>query len=1078
MRKIIIFLTLSILTAITCNSQTIQQADSLHERGKVLLGENKIAEGKECTRQAMEIRKKLLGEVNEDYITSLNNYALAIGMEENYAEAIRLQTQVLKLCDKLKTPHKNLGIYTMNLGRFYLITEDYANASKYLDKALPLVEKHSEIYEKMLEWLGLCYTELNDKKNLERIMALVEEHNQHELTLPCDKPDCMIERAQYYAATGETAKAKEHFMKVFKMTMDNATKVKAYDAYATFLFENQEYVSAAENKMVAANAQKSIDGVSEAYAKLLYSSSVYSYLGKQYQQAIDNYLIVVDYYQKIDIAAARSNEAKCWKGIANAYMGLKQYDKAKEYYQRVVAYYEQYDRNSDDYPKALIRLATAEKFNKEYDSSVEHHRQAMAIFEQRGMSEEYADAANSLKLCYAYAGKAMPKEEQQAIDEKQAEAAKAAQTAKLNAIVKEETENLEITRQYLGQLAYARSLNTIAGCYALMDKTPSAIDYYKQYMSNIREAVRNEFGTQSVEERMTTWNHESQSLKEMIEVLLESHGDEKMQQDIGELAYDAALLSKGILLKSSIEFEKVLQESENPELMEQYRQIRTNGTEIDRLRRTASTEAELERIVELMRENQTLQLKLAAGCKEIADFTNYISYDWKSVQKNLNPDDIAIEFISADPLLEGRDDYMVAVMLDKKMKYPTCVILWDNEELSACNEEPYYQQMQDSIIFHCMKMTCNLDVINSMISRLQKTDVGHKRELVLFLRKLATQMAADSTFVPWTSIIGAMQYNQLIDNNHTFDTPEVGDLIWGTLSPYLKGKKRVLFSADGCFNRIGIEYLQYGGIPLSEQYEVYRLSSTKELCYKHTKTSPTIAMLFGDINYNRDATMSGDTKNTLVAMRGSGDAENAIILDNLDNTKREVDEIAATLKSKKIANTNVLRNTEASKEAFLALSDTRVNLIHIASHGLYRDDKRATDAQSMENSLIAFAGANLDETRTSAFVSAAEIASMNLRQCDLVVLSACETGLGKLGDDGVFGLQRGFKNAGVHTLLMSLKNVYDNSTADMMIRFYHHLLNGATKREALVNAQKDIRAMGYTDADHWASFILLDALDQ
>lgn len=100
---------------------------------------------------------------------------------------------------------------------------------------------------------------------------------------------------------------------------------------------------------------------------------------------------------------------------------------------------------------------------------------------------------------------------------------------------------------------------------------------------------------------------------------------------------------------------------------------------------------------------------------------------------------------------------------------------------------------------------------------------------------------------------------------------------------------------------------------------------------------------------------------------------------------------------------------------------------------------------------------------------------MNLRQCDLAVLSACETGLGKLGGDGVFGLQRGFKNAGVHTLLVSLKNVYDDSTADLMISFYKHLMSGSTKREALVKVQQDIRNMGYVDPKYWATFILLDA---
>lgn len=108
-------------------------------------------------------------------------------------------------------------------------------------------------------------------------------------------------------------------------------------------------------------------------------------------------------------------------------------------------------------------------------------------------------------------------------------------------------------------------------------------------------------------------------------------------------------------------------------------------------------------------------------------------------------------------------------------------------------------------------------------------------------------------------------------------------------------------------------------------------------------------------------------------------------------------------------------------------------------------------------------------------MTAAEVASMNLRGCDLAVLSACETGLGALGADGVFGLQRGFKNAGVRTLLMSLKEVYDQSTAEMMIRFYSHLMSGESKREALVNAQKELRSLGYIDSDHWATFILLDA---
>ena len=150
-----------------------------------------------------------------------------------------------------------------------------------------------------------------------------------------------------------------------------------------------------------------------------------------------------------------------------------------------------------------------------------------------------------------------------------------------------------------------------------------------------------------------------------------------------------------------------------------------------------------------------------------------------------------------------------------------------------------------------------------------------------------------------------------------------------------------------------------------------------------------------------------------------------------------------------------------------------MGVIHIATHGVYLDQKNASDSQSMFNSLLALAGANMTD---DAFVSAADIARMNLRECDLAVLSACETGLGKLGDDGVFGLQRGFKNAGVHTLLMSLKKVADESTAILMTCFYKYWMGGSTKREALVNAQRELRSKGYSEPNYWTTFILLDAL--
>ena len=133
----------------------------------------------------------------------------------------------------------------------------------------------------------------------------------------------------------------------------------------------------------------------------------------------------------------------------------------------------------------------------------------------------------------------------------------------------------------------------------------------------------------------------------------------------------------------------------------------------------------------------------------------------------------------------------------------------------------------------------------------------------------------------------------------------------------------------------------------------------------------------------------------------------------------------------------------------------------------------------MDNSILALSGANRlgQAIENDGIVTANDIAQMNLRQCDMAVLSACQTGLGAEGADGIFGLQRGFKNAGVHTLLMSLDFANDESATKLMVAFYEGIANGLSKRAALLNAQKETREAGYSEGKYWAPFILLDALE-
>ena len=94
----------------------------------------------------------------------------------------------------------------------------------------------------------------------------------------------------------------------------------------------------------------------------------------------------------------------------------------------------------------------------------------------------------------------------------------------------------------------------------------------------------------------------------------------------------------------------------------------------------------------------------------------------------------------------------------------------------------------------------------------------------------------------------------------------------------------------------------------------------------------------------------------------------------------------------------------------------------------------------------------------------------------MVVLSACQTGLGEVTSEGVFGLQRGFKKAGAHTIVMSLWKVDDNATKDLMTEFYKNLVNGKSKREAFISAQEFLLKK-YQDPRKWAAFVMVDGVE-
>lgn len=164
------------------------------------------------------------------------------------------------------------------------------------------------------------------------------------------------------------------------------------------------------------------------------------------------------------------------------------------------------------------------------------------------------------------------------------------------------------------------------------------------------------------------------------------------------------------------------------------------------------------------------------------------------------------------------------------------------------------------------------------------------------------------------------------------------------------------------------------------------------------------------------------------------------------------------------------------KMSFIALNRRKIDLLHLATHGFYNaedmSDEDEIPAMKRSGIVLANSAYDLSYTKRSGTIFANEIANMDLNSVKLLVLSACETAQGDLGDDGVFGLQRGFKQAGAGCIIMSLREVNSIMTTELMQSFYSFFAKGQSVREAFRNAQRQISARYKTD--DWKSFIIID----
>ena len=394
--------------------------------------------------------------------------------------------------------------------------------------------------------------------------------------------------------------------------------------------------------------------------------------------------------------------------------------------------------------------------------------------------------------------------------------------------------------------------------------------------------------------------------------------------------------------------------------------------------------------------------------------------------------------------------------------------------------------------------------------------------------EMAIEFAVSSDSVYYALIIKGNNSNPQIIKlctacELTSKKQDIFNTIWMPLLSNTDDVKTIYFSPAGELYNLPIEYANStDNHTIGEKYEIYRLSSTREIVISRdsiytNKKKANNAVLYGYLDYyadenykskigsSLDKKVSDNSITTRFSKRGRGLRAN---VGRLEYSKAEIHDIDSLLVSNNFAVVDsIYVNNKGTETSLKNYSQKPMRILHLATHGFYISKKemenyKDLDFLSLDNvdtdeiedkelvrSGLLFAGANhtlegdgvIPDGYDDGILTALEVASLDLIGLDLVVLSACQTGQGDLGDDGVLGLQRGFKKAGANSILMSLWKVDDEATQILMTQFYKNLVSGQSKRHSLRSAQKYLREYNnsyFNEPKYWAAFILLDGIEK
>lgn len=607
------------------------------------------------------------------------------------------------------------------------------------------------------------------------------------------------------------------------------------------------------------------------------------------------------------------------------------------------------------------------------------------------------------------------------------------------------TQAMNIHKEALGEKHpnYASSLSNLASYNYRCRNYQEAYRLLSKSIRTRKHIVLSMFKGATGRTRQTFWNENKADFTYLPSFCLMAHDQERN----GELYDYSALFTKGLLLNAETNARDVILESGDTALVKQFDTLQSVRIMLNKqyekpiAERTLNCDS-LENVAELM------ERELIKSSKAYSDFTRSLTITWKDVQNELADGDVAIEFVSS-PFPDNDNDSVMYIALALKKGYP----------------EP--------------------------------------KLIPLFEEKTLKELS----------------------NDNPNDAQQLFHLVWNPLLSELEGARNVYFSPSRALCNIGMENLPISAAErMSDRFNMYRLSSTRLLALHPHSTSERKAALFGGLDYEMSPqdVASNNLKNAyhseFIAQNrdASADFMERGGFGALPFSLKEVKSASKLLEANGYE-CHLFEGKDGTEEAFKSLSGKKVKVMHLSTHGAFVPKKEAKNTkqknnfrfirfddaapqaqeedQSLTRSFLVMAGGNMLKNYDSipegiddGILTAQEIAHTDLRGCDLVVLSACETALGDITNEGVMGLQRGFKKAGANTILMSLWKVDDQASSLLLTKFYENLLSKKMpKIDALKKAQDYVRNYEievegkkekiFSDPKFWTSFILLDGLN-